>query len=997
MRRAFSAASALAVAVTLPILTSPAQATPDAPTFAPATDGHASTAVREDNRLHPLAARQSRLRQAAVGKLASGDARLVGTGINRTIRLANGSTVGYPVTQTAQLLTFLVDFGGSGDDEETHGPRAGEIPEPEASDNSTYWKDPATGGFARQHYLDMFFNGMVEQGGDSFRDAYREMSSGRFDVEGDVSDWVRVDRPEAYYGANDATGHDSPEKLTDFIQDSADAWYGAQLEDMGPDDVKDYLGKFDTWDRYDADHDGNYNEPDGYIDHFQAIHAGVGEDAGAPSWTIWSQRSGAGYWADTGPDSCPSNACQHQGGVEIGDSGYYILDYTTEPENGGLGVFAHEFGHDLGLPDYYDTQGGDNGTGFWNLMSAGSWLGHGDGTIGTTPGQMAATDKFYLGWYGPRRADGSYDDLAVVDGLADDPTAVALGPSFHASTTGKQAVLVSLPDGERADGPFAGSHDGAYLYSGLHDAATVDADSPPVAVPSSGDATLTARVAYQIEPGFDHAFLRASTDDGEHWTDVPTSLSVDPNHTDPENGDDFDLGITGTSGAMADPDQPWWSPTASWVPLHADLSDYAGQTIHLRWEYYTDPRTNGAGFAVDEIAIGDLTSDLGSTDDWDLDGFHSVVDGTYAITYPRYYLAENRQYRGYDATLETGPYSWDYENSARNRVDQFPYQDGLLVWYVNGLYGDNNTGIHPGVGAALPVDAAHQVQVWRDESGTPSSLADGRLQTYDSTFDVDRTDPLQLTREVRESDDTETLDVRSRPSAPVFDDSDPTAYLDDSLAPFSLWYSTTVAGAGAMIHVVSSDESTGRMDLEVGRRFVAALGKPAIAGTAQPGRTLTASAPAWFQTGVTTTVSWLRDGNLIAGSGGSSYRVQVADVGHTLSARITGAKSGYTPTTATASSSRVGKAKVGLAVRHGKVKQGRKVSLAVRATSHGVRVPGKVRLRYAGRSLGEVRLKSGTARVKLPGRKRGSYRLTVTYPGATGFGPASRTITIRVR
>ena len=40
------------------------------------------------------------------------------------------------------------------------------------------------------------------------------------------------------------------------------------------------LAPFDVWDRYDYDGDGDFDEPDGYIDHFQSVHAGEGEETG---------------------------------------------------------------------------------------------------------------------------------------------------------------------------------------------------------------------------------------------------------------------------------------------------------------------------------------------------------------------------------------------------------------------------------------------------------------------------------------------------------------------------------------------------------------------------------------------------------------------------------------------------------------------------------------------------------------------------------------------
>ena len=58
-----------------------------------------------------------------------------------------------------------------------------------------------------------------------------------------------------------------------------------------------------------------------------------------------------------------------------------------QPENGGLSVFAHEYGHDLGLPDLYDTaSGGAQPVEFWSLMSQSRLSAAGDQGIGTRPG-----------------------------------------------------------------------------------------------------------------------------------------------------------------------------------------------------------------------------------------------------------------------------------------------------------------------------------------------------------------------------------------------------------------------------------------------------------------------------------------------------------------------------------------------------------------------------------------------------------------------------------
>lgn len=749
-----------------------------APTAATAAPSDTDTAppldptvpAQQDDRPDPLAEKRTAEKMRAAELVATGQAEVTerGKGKNKTrvVEIAPDDWVEYGVEETAQLFSILVEFGDTPDERFPEAPAAGplhnEIPEPAADDNSTYWEED----FSRAHFLEMFFTGLEDQGGESFRGVYDEMSSGRFDLQGDVSDWVTVPYAEASYGQTE-----SQDDMTRFIQDSADAWYADQLaQGKTHDEIVAYLQSFDVWDRYDLDGDGITNEPDGYIDHFQAIHAGEGEEAGAPEWAIWSHRwaaNQAGLGVD-GPADHPK-----AGGVRIGDTDIWIRDYTTEPENGGLGVFAHEFGHDLGLPDYYDTDGGDNGTAFWTLMSSGSWLGHGDGTIGTTPNHMGATEKLFLGWL----------DYETVE--AGESATVDLGPAFHA-TTRPQAVIVNLPPGEQfvETGPAASGT--KYFFSGSGAGLDSTVTSSAFEVPAG--AALTAQVDYDIEADWDYAYAEISTDAGASWTPLATDHST----TEDPNGANLGNGITGA--------------TEGWTALTADLAAYAGQTAQIRFRYVTDGAVNNPGFKVDDIAVGDaLSTDVeDGAADWERAGFVLIEDGGYTVQYDHRYIAENRVYGGYDATLAEGPYNFGWSQSNPNRVEHFPFQDGLLIWYVNGLYEDNNTSAHPGGGQALPVDARPQALTWTD-----GTIARNRIQTFDATFGLDKTDKLSLHRETEEG--MTTLELKKQKPVSLFDDSDPYAYYDEANPQNSV----IVGGTGTTIQVVGADRREGTMTLEV--------------------------------------------------------------------------------------------------------------------------------------------------------------------------------------
>ena len=657
---------------------------------------------RHDDRAHPKGDAQRALKQRAL------QARLAGKTAGKTHRVANGQYVELEREGEDSIWTVVAEFGPSVNP--TYGGAAGplrnQIPQPDRTvDNTTIWSPD----FSRAYYETLLF--ADEPGAVSMRNFYKEISSNRYAVNGAVTDWVQVPFNAANYGAN-YCGSIVCARTWLFVRDSLNAWYAGQLAaGRTAQQIDDYLSQFDVWDRYDHDGDGNFDEADGYIDHFQSVHAGEGEETGGGaqgSNAIWSHRWYAFYTliGTAGPAYNPA------GGLRVGNSSYWVGDYTIEPENGGVGVFAHEFAHDLGLPDLYDSVG-DNGTGFWTIMSSGSYGNDGTVDIGSKPTHMGAWEKFQLGWL-------NYEVASA--GRA---SSHKLGPA-ETNTKQAQAVFVLLPDKEVSTvvgTPYAGS---AFYYSGSGN--NLDTRMSRAFTLPAG-ATLSAQVRYDIETDWDYAYLVVSTNGGATWTNVATNRSTATN----PNGQNFGNGITGNTAG-------------GWVALSADLSAYAGDVL-VGFRYWTDVEVIGAGFMIDDIAITGQPVDGGEAPaGWTFapatGGFRATT-GVETARYFNSYIAEFRQYRDiFDSSLQTGPYNFGFGNNPalRNYAERYPYQDGLLVSYWDTSQADNDASQHPGAGLILPIDS-HPEPLIRPDAPVPWSA---RRQSYDSPFGLDTTDVITL-------------------------------------------------------------------------------------------------------------------------------------------------------------------------------------------------------------------------------------------------------------
>lgn len=189
-------------------------------------------------------------------------------------------------------------------------------------------------------------------------------------------------------------------------------------------------------------------------------------------------------------------------------------------------------------------------------------------------------------------ADGDVSQYAA------DYIAVNLGGGGTFTFDGADEVAIGVP---QTDGAFYWSQRGDDIDSRM----TREFDLTDVA-----RATLQFDAWFDIERGWDYAYVAASTDGGSTWQALEGSHTTD---YDPV-GQSYGPAYTGDSGG--------------WVEETIDLSGYAGDTVLIRFEYITDESTHHTGFAIDNVTVPEIGFEDGGEDasGWESEGF-SRVDG----------------------------------------------------------------------------------------------------------------------------------------------------------------------------------------------------------------------------------------------------------------------------------------------------------------------------------------------------------------------------------
>ena len=316
-----------------------------------------------------------------------------------------------PTSSEIPMLVLLVKFK----DEQPLGASAEQVP-------ANYFNDLIFGTTYDPYILDEFkkYDGPNVPKDKTMQNAYKESSYGKVTLTTDDAPkaWITLPHNANYYLGQDLGDADNVNGNAHVGQLVADAIAAA-------DEQVDF---------------SNY-AVDGVVPNVFIVHAGTGAEWSGDPQQIWSHKwdiQSALYYGPYYSDGTLQDVDQFMSenqdkwtkdGVQIGT-------YTIEPEVGGnvagydestgnysdslktgpfptqAGVFSHEFGHALGLPDFYDVDYSSEGAGNYTIMAGGSWMSYPQGNAysGNSPTGFDPFSKVFLGWANPIKvtpADGA--------------------------------------------------------------------------------------------------------------------------------------------------------------------------------------------------------------------------------------------------------------------------------------------------------------------------------------------------------------------------------------------------------------------------------------------------------------------------------------------------------------------------------------------------------------------------------------------------------------
>ncbi|RXJ74052.1 hypothetical protein CS022_05265 [Veronia nyctiphanis] len=468
----------------------------------------------------------------------------------------------------------------------------------------------------------------------SARQYLRDQSGNSFDIYGESFGWYLSKESYKFYGGGDEKNDIrdiNPRQLVREAVANLLADPNFKLED------------------YDSDQDG-------YIDHLSIIHSTLGGEAFYDRYSdfIWSHR---GEFSEVVTN-------------EITGKSAGIKSYVIQPIDAAAGVLAHEFGHDLGLPDEYDHEYSEDHisnpgstVGRWSMMASGSHTGV---ISGTEPVGYSPFAKLFL----QNKYGGNWVQSTEIDSSSLDSNGVTV-KLHQASSKGQynDLVKVNLPSQTAQlftplnEQSIKINTDGIIYYA--HEIDFTEFSNPRISL----DINMTDKTT----PGWGFVLWAYNTVTGN-------MIQVSPEKNKKIRVDNKKI-IGVESG---------------WQRAEYDLSILKNEeSVILFFNNFaiSYPRDFVAIDNIEFVDEGKVITRLDSNSD-DLVVLRNVEKSNGSISYSPYYLLEWRQHTGVDKALANAS-----------------YEEGMLVWYVDPSYmheslnHDNRSGAHPGEGWLKVIDS----------------------------------------------------------------------------------------------------------------------------------------------------------------------------------------------------------------------------------------------------------------------------------------------------